>query len=334
MSGRVTLLSVLLALQLVIIAVVLLAETGFGDEQAGPFLSFEQSSVDEIRITGDGEDAETLVLSRGEHGWQLPDGMPADANKVSEVLGRLSELQAPWPVATSGNAAERFEVTDDTFQRHVVLLADGDAVTDLYLGTSPGYQQVHARRAGDDAVYSVGLSNYQLPNKADDWLDKTLLQPKGEVSAVARQGDWQLERDEEGWLIDESAADRNAADDLVRRVKELRILGVAEAPPADAEPTEVLEITDEQGVYVLSIYGDEEGNQYRVRSDRRDGTFELASYIAEQLLVEEQTLVAAKDESEQDESADAAPGGGVASDDAASDDGPAADPESADAPGA
>lgn len=301
MSGRVTWLSGLLALQLVIIAVVLLAEVGFGAADQGPFLTFERAAVDEIRITGDGDDPQTLVLARGDDGWRLPDGLPANQDKISSMLDKLAGLQAPWPVATSGNAAERFEVTDDTFQRHVVLMAGDDAVADLYLGTSPGYQQVHARRAADDEVYSVALSNYQLPASPDDWLDKTLLQPEGEVSTVVRQGAWEMNRGEEGWLLEGAAADSDAAEDLVRRIDELRVNGVAKAPEQAAEPAAVFAVTDDQGTYHLRLYGSGEDDQYRVSSDRREGVFSLASYVADQLLVDQDALVATTDESAQDE---------------------------------
>ena len=294
MNGRVNLLSVLLALQLVIIGVVLVTETGFGDPEQGPFLSFDAGEVDEIRITGDDEDAATLMLTRGEAGWSLPEGLPADGNKVRDVLDKLAGLSSPWPVATSSSAAERFQVTAEDYQRHVVLAVDGGTVADLYLGTSPGYQQVHARRANDEAVYSVGISNYQLPAGADEWLDKTLLQPEGEISAVHRQDAWELSRGEDGWLLGDAAADQEAAADLVRRLSELRVTGAAEAPEAERDATAVLEVSDTEGAYQLSIFSDEEGNEYQVRSDRVEGVFALAAYVAEQLLVEKPTLLAAQ----------------------------------------
>lgn len=303
MSGRIGWLSGLLALQLAIIAVVLLGDFGSRENEQGPLLAFEPDAVDELRITGDGDTAETLVLTRSEDGWTLPNGLPADANKVQDVLGRLAGLEAPWPVATSGDAAERFEVTEKKFQRHVVLVADGDPVAELYLGTSPGYQQVHARRADDSAVYSVALSNYQVPTKGDDWLDKTLLQPRGEISRVARADAWELSRGEEGWLIGGSAADQEAAEDLVRRLRELRVTGVAEAPDAETEPTAVLSVTDAEGPYQLRLYAGEDGSQYRVTSDRRDGAFMVSGYVADQILPAEDTLVAGADASEQDDAA-------------------------------
>lgn len=295
MSGRINLLSGLLAVQLVIIAGVFLLDTGYGEARQGPLLDFTADAVDELRISA-GAEGPTLTLSRDEDAWRLPDGLPADADKVSDVLSKLAGLQAPWPVATSAGAIERFEVADEQHQRRLLLRAEGSTVADLYLGTSPGFQRVHARRAGDSAVYSVELANYQVPADADEWLDKTLLQPRGEISAVVRAGAWTLHAGDAGWLVDEIAADQEAADELVRRLAQLRVTGTAEAPGEDVEPTASLRITDADGTYELDLYGGEEQTPYQVHSERVAGYFELAAHTAERILLDKAALLAEADD--------------------------------------
>jgi hypothetical protein len=289
MNGRVTLLSGLLALQLVVIAVVLLVDSGVGDADAGPLLAFDTQRVDELRITADGDGA--LVLSRDGDGWRLPAGHPADGDKVRDVLERLAGLRAGWPVATTPGASERFEVSPESHQRHLVLAGEGETLAELYLGTSPGYQRVHARRADAEEIYAVALANYQVPAEADDWLDKTLLQPSGEVSAIEREGAWRLTDSEEGWLLDGEAADQDGARELARRLAELRVTGVAEAPAEGTEPVAVFRITDADGDYRLRVYADEDGGDHRLASDRRDGYFGYAGYLADSLLVDRDALV-------------------------------------------
>lgn len=323
MSGRINLLSALLAVQLVIIAAVLLAGPGYTEQEAGPFLEFDAERVDEIRITGDGDNAEPVVLTRTDDGWRLPSGLPADETRVNETLDRLAGLRAPWPVATSGGAAARFEVTEDDFQRHLVLRAGDETVVDLYTGTSPGYQQVHARRAGDDAVFSVALANYQFPPQAEDWLDKTLLQPQGEISSVARQGGWTLSRAEEGWQLDNGPANQQAAAELVRRISQLRVSGIGEPPAQDSTADAVLVVNDEAGEQRLAFYaGAGEGEEYRLTSDRREGTFTLARYLAEQLLLDAPALRPAPEG--EAASAGEAPGGAAPPAEGAGSDGDAA----------
>jgi len=66
----------------------------------------------------------------------------------------------------------------------VTLSSDGEALAEFYLGTSPGYQRVHARAVDSDDVFSVELSNYELGVKVDSWMDKTLLATEEEPSEV------------------------------------------------------------------------------------------------------------------------------------------------------
>jgi hypothetical protein len=290
MSKRANLLSILLALQLILVAVVLLTDRGVSGAEETVLLSFDADAVDEMRI-GASEDGAAIALVKGDDGWRLPDDFPADADKAREVLSRLSDLRAGWPVATSAAAGKRFEVDPDQHQRHVVLLTEGRAVAELYLGTAPGYQRVHARRADADSIFSVALSNYQLPVKADDWLDKTLLQPRGSVSSISRVGAWTLARGAEGWEVEGAAVDQEAAGRLERRLTELRVSGVAAAPDPATEPAEVFEIVDSRGAYRLSFYSDESGNDYRLATDRRAGYFKLPAYLVDQLLLAKESLM-------------------------------------------
>jgi hypothetical protein len=290
MSKRVNLLSILLALQLILVAVVLLTDRGVSGAEETRLLSFEMDAVDAMRI-GATEDGAAVALTRDEGVWRLPDGLPADAEKVREVLSRLSDLSAGWPVATSAAAGKRFQVVADEHQRHVVLLAEGKPVAEFYLGTAPGYQRVHARRADADSIFSVALSNYQLPVKADEWLDKTLLQPRGSVSSISRIGAWTLAQGDAGWEVEGAAADQEAAGGLERRLTELRVSGVATAPDPAAEPAAVFEIVDSEGAYRLSLYSDDSGDDHRLTSDRQAGYFKLPIYLVDQLLLGKEALM-------------------------------------------
>lgn len=306
MSARNTLLAVVLALQLLIIAAVWLVDAGTADVPEGPWLTFDGAAVNAIELADDADNS--VRLERTEAGWKLPSGLPADDGRVTELLTTLADLRAGWPVATSDAAAGRFEVTAADHQRRLTLEAAGQTLAELYLGTSPGYQRVHARRDGDEAVYSIALSNYQVPATADDWLDKSLLAASGEVVAVSREGAWRLHRGAAGWQLDEAPAagegpaaavveaDQDAAADLARRFQDLRVLDIAEAPAAGAEERARFRVTDAEGEFLLRIFGDAEGSDFRVTSDRRDGYFGLAGYVADRLLVERDALAAGADE--------------------------------------
>ena len=304
MSGRIGLLGGLLAAQVVIIAGLLLA-SGVGSDAGAPhLLSFEPANVTKLSVSGEGE---TVGMARDGDVWRLqsgapngaPEVLPADGGKISEVLDKLAGLDAPWPVATSDDSAERFEVTEGNHQRRLVIEDADGPVADLLLGTSPGYRRVHARLSGASEVYSIDFSNYEAPTDADQWLDKALLAAKGEVSSVMLEDAWQLARQDDGWLIDGAPADAEAADDLVRRFTGLRVLGTSDeeadaAGDADAagEPAGVFVVTDEDGEHRLTLFHEAEEDDYSLTSDRVAGRFEVATYIAEQMLADPADLQA------------------------------------------
>ena len=319
MNGRIGLLGGLFAAQLVILAGLLLA-SGVGSEAgASQLLSFDPANVTQLSVSGEDR---TVSLARDGDSWRLESGLPADGGKINELLEKLSSLDAPWPVATSGDSAERFEVTDGNHQRRLVIEDEDGPLADLLLGTSPGYRRVHARVSGESEVYSIDFSNYEVPTDADQWLDKALLAAKGEVSSVALEGDWQLARQDGGWLIDGAAADGDAADDLVRRFTGLRVLGTAddeedaeeaegaedagEGADAVGQPAGVFVVTDEEGEHRLTLFHEAEEDDYSVSSDRVAGRFEVATYIAEQMLAEPADLQADEADQEADAEGEAA----------------------------
>ena len=313
MNGRIGLLGGLLAAQLVIIAGLLLASGVGSDAGASQLLSFDPANVTRFSVSGEDQ---TLSLAREGEGWRLEDGLPADGGKADELLDKLSDLDAPWPVATSDDSAERFEVTDDNHQRRLVIEDENGPVADLLLGTSPGFQRVHARLSGESEVYSIDFSNYEAPTDAGQWLDKALLAAKGQVSSVVLEDAWQLARHDGEWRIDGAPADETAADDLVRRFANLRVLGMSEDGDADedadgdadaaVEPAGTFMVTDEDGEHRLTLFHEADEDDYSMTSDRVAGRFEVATYIAEQMLADPADLQA---EDPADEDADAADGG-------------------------
>jgi hypothetical protein len=125
--------------------------------------------------------------------------LPASENKVEQVLAALAGKQSGWPVATTAAGRVRFKVEDDNFEKKIVISEADKTLATLYLGTSPGYRQVHVRRAGEDEVYAVKLDGYQIASENDKWLEPSLLQLKQKITrlegpdyALAREGDsWQ-----------------------------------------------------------------------------------------------------------------------------------------------
>ena len=302
-----TTLGALLAIQLVVVGVLLAARSG-GIEEPAPFLEFDADSVDSLTVSNS---EGSVSVSKVDGNWQLPNGVPAAGIKVDSVIESLSKAAGGWPVANTEPTRERFEVTEENHQRHIVAKAGDDIVADIYLGTSPGYRKTHALRVGEDDIYSIGFSNYEAGVKAADWLERSLLRPKGEIAALRRlPGDpatvpadpvseadaeededtvepvagFELSRDQEDiWVTTDGAdLDQGKVETFVGRFKGLSVTGVHEATlPESATMTFVL--TDEEGDQTLSVFSLDDGEKYVAASDRVPGAYELSKYIAEQM---------------------------------------------------
>lgn len=160
----------------------------------------EKDRID--RITIDGGDSEEIVLSNVDGTWKLPDyyQLPAQQNKITDILSTLKNTKRGWPVTNTVSSHERFKVSDKNFQKKVVFSKGDKDIQTLYLGTSPGFRQLHVRREGENEVYAVKLNSYDFPSQYNNWLNKDLLQPGGDIVnlrgkdfAFQKQGDnWQL----------------------------------------------------------------------------------------------------------------------------------------------
>ena len=315
MNKRIGWLGGLLAAQLLIVAGLLVGGVTGSDAGAERFLAFDPAAVTKFTVAE--ADEAVLLLREGDGdaaAWRLQSGLPADDDKANELLDKFADMAVPWPVATSSDSAERFEVTESDHQRRLTLENDDEVLADFFLGTSPGYRRVHARAAGEDEIYSLDFSNYEAPADADQWLDKTLLASVGEPSGIVLEGAWRLAKSEDQWLLDDAPADAEAADKLAGRFKDLRVLGAVSEAAGDEEgdedqATSLFILADDQGEHRLTLFHDEDGDEYSLASDRVAGRFELAAYIAEQLLVDAEDLQAKEDED--------AEGGDAAAEDAA-----------------
>ena len=268
----------LLIVQIVLVAIVW-GTGGSGGEEPEAFLAFDAESIDKLVVADADNSAE---LTRSAEGWTLADGLPADGDKVDEVIGKLAAASGGWPVATSESAAQRFEVTEEKFQRHIVASAGDDIVADVYLGTSPSFRKVHARHADGGPVYGIGFSNYEAGAEPSDWLDKALLRPDGEVSAIEKAGAFKLLKSEDGWTAVGANLDNAEVDTFVGRFTGLNVVDLSEADLPD-EPKMAFVIDDAKGSQRLAIYHLTEEDDYIATSDRIQGRFEISKYIAEQM---------------------------------------------------
>lgn len=299
MEKRVTLLSALLGVQLLLAAAVLGISAG-GPPAAKPLLAIKEEEVN--RITVEGPDKARVVLSRAENGWQLPDAdnFPADSGKVKDILHRLAALHTGDPVATSPAARERFRVSDEAFERRITLAQDSHEVV-LYLGTSPGLRRIHARVSDSDDILVVDLATHELPVTVQGWEDKALLAiPYDEIAGIevgglrlSRQApDHDADNKSRTWTVEGGGDSRlrsDAADALARQLASLRFDAVLGRDEPDAydlrQPALELKVTRSQRDPVeYRLAKAKSGDDYALKASTRPEYFRVAAYAATPLL--------------------------------------------------
>lgn len=301
MEKTVRLLAGLLVLQLLLALGLGTLGPELGEAEAGgPLLAFDAAAVDRVTVADD-EGART-VLARTEDGWVLPDAgdFPADRDKVEQLLERLAGLRLTVPVATSAGARERFRVAEDAHERRLVLEGDGETLAELYLGTSQGVRQVHARAGDGEAILAVELPTYEAPTDPDDWLDRTVLQFDAATVRAVRLDGLALRRasgstpEQDGaphWTAEGLPEDRSlapeAVDTLVERLAALRIgglLGAGEVPGLDDPVLDVaLERDADDAVrYRLGRLPEDDG--YALAVSTREDRFRMPVFSARPIL--------------------------------------------------
>ena len=269
----------LLALQVLIVGVVL-AWNVRPPEEPDAFFDFNPDAITAIDIQTEND---TINVHKVDDTWQLADGKPADTDKVTDVLDKLVSASTGWPVATSESTAERFEVTEDSFQKRLTLRVDDDVVADAYFGTSPGYRKVHVSRADGGPVFAIEFSNYELGSDNSSWLNKSLLRPAGSLQRLTHAGEFTLNLVDGTWVADdESELDADTVEKVIGRFENLNVYTISDAE-LPAEPKARLTWTDDDGEASLLLYHFEEEDDWVATSDRVAGQYGISTYIAKDM---------------------------------------------------
>lgn len=313
MEKSIRVLAVLLGVQVVLALALWSRATNLSAKtDANPLLDLGGKTVE--RLTIEGPDRAEVLLAREKNTWRLPEqgDFPADRARIESLLARLKNLRQGPPVADTEAAQKRFKVSDGNFLRRITLASDGGTLATLYLGTSQGVRQVHAREASQKAVHAVALPTYELPVKPEAWEDKAVLQiPKPEIAAIDVAG-LRLERVEKSgkqgsdnhrehggessaagaWRVEgrtRASVNQQSADRLAEALSTLRIgavLGKEEqAGYGLAAPRLALSVTRRNGNTVEYRLGKMAGaDDYVLKVSTRPEYFRLPGYAAKPLI--------------------------------------------------
>jgi hypothetical protein len=211
--------------------------------QQTPVLTFDKAAVDKLVISN--KDSK-VTLAKTANGWQLPDyqNMPVDQNRLDDLLLTLAEMKGGWPVATSADSHEQFEVAEKAFATKVDLFAGDKAVSELYLGTSPGFRKTHVRNAKDTNVYAASIMSLDVPVVNDQWFDRSLLKAKDPTEI--KGPDFALKKEGANWKLDgKDSAKLNTtnATGLAKTLTGLRVDSLQTSAPT-GQPGLSLQVSD------------------------------------------------------------------------------------------
>lgn len=288
MNKLITWLSIALAVQLMIAGALLAAQRQSSTEHMDqPLLALGQDSIDRVVISAD---ESSTTMTKAQDRWHMDgqENLPVDESKLDGVIDQIKTARLSWPVAQTDSSRERLEVADDKYQKHLQLYSGDELLSDLYVGTSPGFRKVHVRRAGEDEVYAVELNSYDLTVKADDWLDKEVL--KLDELTHIKGADFNLKNIDDSWALvnDENQdtenqetleLDKDKAKELASAISGLRVQGVADLT-LEGTPIEIA-VSGSDGEVKYQFV--EKDDKYYVMRNDIDAVFTLSKYDYERI---------------------------------------------------
>jgi hypothetical protein len=250
MNRLITICALLLAVQLGLAAWTHLRVPG---DAAGPVqgavLAVDAAAVDELRL--EDHAGATLVLKKAGEGWVLPGlaDFPADTVRVQALVERLASLQRGWPEATTVEAAARFQVAADRFERRLTLRGGGKDLGRVFLGGSAGLRRVYLRAEGDQDIFAVELAGRDQDLDANSWIDTAVLRLTPDQVARIDLPGFSLIRHNDALVVEGLGANEEmvaaSRDSLVERITTLAVRGVltADDPAAASLDNPMLRLT-------------------------------------------------------------------------------------------
>jgi hypothetical protein len=279
--------AVLLAIQLALAVALNITDKGSrAVSPAAPLFGYAADAVTDLSIIG--PEGDRVVLRKKDGGWILPDlfAAPAAGEQVNGLLTKLADLKQGFTVAASAEAARRFKVADDGFERHVVVKEGDLVVGDLYIGSSPAFRQVHARKAESADIFTIALSNFDLETGGDKWLDKNMFRLKTDDIDSLAFADFDLRRKDEGWrladLEEGRELDKNVVDDLLVAVVGLTIQEVL-------NPQEVADLFKVEPALAFTV-GLKDGSKLEYRFAKPDADFFVLKQSGRELYCKVHTI--------------------------------------------
>ncbi len=223
-----------------------------GDDQINkPLIDVNWGQIDRFVIKDEDNHQVTLQLQGGHWLVKEADNLPAYEVRIGTFIDRLKNLRTGWPVATTKEAHLRFRVSESDFVRRITAQHGKQNLFTLYLGSSPGIHQVHARKDSEKAIRSVRFNAFEASARDDDWIDRHLLKlDPGDIQTV-QLPDLVLRSDGKGMSLANLRSNEQMNGDevtsLVNYVSDIPISGLADDETGDKETLMTMTLTLKDG---------------------------------------------------------------------------------------
>jgi hypothetical protein len=293
-------LSVVLALQIVLLAAVFWPRSAASGGEVRPLLG-DLEAADVIALTIEDADGKRVKISKQEGAWVLSDAgdFPCEESKVTGLLDKLVAITADRLVTRTAASHARLQVARDDFLRRIdVETAAGQTIT-LFLGSSPSYGATHIRLLEQDETYLTDqLPTWEANTSANSWVNTSYVSvPLDDMTSITLRnanGEWTFEKDADGnWTLlgldGDEELDTAAVDTIVNRVSSmslLRPLGKEETPAYGLdEPQALVTLVAADKTTTLQVGAKFlEDNSYVVKSSESPYYVRVSEYAVKDLV--------------------------------------------------
>jgi len=223
MSKRTILLTILLIIQVLVIAVVYNdTATDRPNGPAGPLLAgLGPELVTGLTISA--APGPAITLARTDLGWVITSGddYPADQARVEAFLAKIVALQSARLVTRTKASHRQLRVAAEDYDRKIELLTADNSTKTIYLGTAASYKNIHVRLAPANEVHLVkGLSAWEAPVEEDAWWQDLYIDIAPEELAAVElhnpHGTFRLQRqDRDQWLLQALTGEKVTTEQLL-----------------------------------------------------------------------------------------------------------------------
>ena len=210
-----------LVVQIILSLLVFWPKSSAAVESAPLFPDLESDDI--VALTIADADGNSITLRQVTGNWVLPeaDDYPAQADKITPVLERITGLTTGRLVTRTDASHKRLQVAPNDFVRRIEFETAGGEQHVLPLGSSPSYGATHFRVDRQSETYLAGdLSTWDMNATAASWVDTAYLNvPQTDITKLTLEnanGVFVFTRDEEGnWAMDGLAEGETLAETKV-----------------------------------------------------------------------------------------------------------------------